>query len=379
MEIVDYLKVARRRLWILMVVPLLAAGGVLAYHFAAPSTYQASAYVFIPDVVSGSNSAYSGAGGAGNWVSAFSATATSPIVTRPVAERVGLPTKKIADGLTVTQIGQSSQLEVQFAGTSPVVARDVVSDVATRTPKALFAPQLEQADKAVSRAQHSLQAINTELLANATASGTAAPVQLYSSELDLLARLRDQRSAARSAGHSSAAAAARAKIAITKAQVATLETQVATYKSLTAQRRAATGVLATAQQDLQSVRSQYAAAVAPHTVTMLPVTSVGLGVVLLKGVLPAMIAALLVAFCLVAALELLAGNRGRPGGAEQDPANRPRPPARRTSALRPFPVSSNYRGEPSFRPRLPRSPLGPLPQRSPANGGPSRAGPATRR
>lgn len=357
MEIVDYLKLARRRLWVIVLVPLLAAAAVLGYHYATPQAYRASAYVFMPSVVSGASTQYAGGTGAANWANAFSATATSPIVTRTVAASTGVPAKEIANGIAVSQQQQSWQLEVDYTGTNPAVASQVVKGVASQTANALFAPQVAQAKQAVARAQANLLALNKQLLAAAAQSGSTTPAQFYMTQLTYLGKLKQQQAAAVANGDTATAAALNAKIAVAKTQLDSLQGQVADYRNLIAKKRSAVGVLAKAQQDLQTVTSQFSGISAKHAVTLLPVAAVGLSSVLLKGVLPAMIAALLLAFCAVAALELL--TTGRRGVEPEKSAAA----ARKGTTLRPFPVSSSYRGEITLQPPA-RSPLG-VPNPSP--------------
>lgn len=351
MEIADYLKMGRRRLWIIVLVPLLAAAGVLGYHYATPTSYQARAYVYMPNVLSGQ---YTGPAGTSEWVNAFTATAASPLVTRRVAGQTGVPAKQIENGIQVNQVQQSWQLEVDYTGTNPTVANQVVKGVASQTPRALFAPQVAQAKKAVARAQANLLALNQQVLAAAAQAGSTTPGQFYMTQLRTLDQLKQQQATALANGDTATADAVSAKISVAKAQLQSLQAQVAGYRNLLTKKQAAAGVLATAQQNLQAVSTQLAGITAKHAVTVLPVTAVGLKSVLLKGVLPALIAALLLAFCGVAAMELLSTRQRM---ATPDSASSGRS-LRKATALRPFPVSSSYRGEITVQHTPARSPLG---------------------
>ena len=55
MEITDYLSVIRRRLWILLLVPLVAGGVVAALVLRNPPMFGATASVAAPAVVGGVN------------------------------------------------------------------------------------------------------------------------------------------------------------------------------------------------------------------------------------------------------------------------------------------------------------------------------------
>ena len=61
METVSYLSIIRRRLWILLLVPVLAVGVVVAWELRRPPQYSATATVAAPAAVGGpSTNQYSG-------------------------------------------------------------------------------------------------------------------------------------------------------------------------------------------------------------------------------------------------------------------------------------------------------------------------------
>jgi uncharacterized protein involved in exopolysaccharide biosynthesis len=305
-EIVDYLKAAGSRLWIILIIPVLAAAGVLGHWQLTAKTYDATAYVFAPDVFAATGNQFSGPAGTASWVNQFSATAVSPQVTHRVAAATGVPAATIAQGLKVTQVQQSGQLEIRFSWTDPSVANEVVKREATATPKALFAPQVAQAKHALAETQDSLQAVNQDILNASTAWGRTRPDLRYAERLTALAELVRTRRAI-NAGDVATLAVVDAKIARVRARVAVLQRDVVEFSTLKAQRQAATTVLARAQVNLQLARAEYAGAVG--AVTVLPVKPARLSSVLLKGVLAAVVAGLLVGLCLIAALELLRSPR----------------------------------------------------------------------
>jgi hypothetical protein len=318
-EIVDYLKGARNRLWIIVVIPLLAAAGVLGHWQLTAKSYDATAYVFAPDALAGTGNQFSGPAGIANWVNQFSATAVSPKVTRRVAESTGVPATVIAQRLRVTQLHQSGQLEISFSWSDATVANAVVKHEAMATPKALFAPQVAVAKHAMAQTQDSLQGVNQNILDASTAWGYTRPDLLYTRSLAALVDLENARKDI-SAEDVAATAAADAKVTRAKARVAALQQDVVEFENLNAQRQAATTVLARAQENLQTTQAQYSGALG--AVTVLPVRPAQLSSVLLKSVLAAVVAGLLIAFCLIAALELV--------GTSRDGRSKPTTPSKQT-------------------------------------------------
>ncbi|HET6625230.1 MAG TPA: hypothetical protein VFG63_02470 [Nocardioidaceae bacterium] len=319
MEIFDYLKVARRRLWVIVVIPLLAGAGVLGYWQLSAKDYQATAYVFAPDLLAGTGSQFSGPAGVANWVNEFTATAVSPRVTRRVAAQADIPVADIKQGLEVTQLEASGQLQVSFSWTDGAVANKVVEGVATATPRALFRPRLAQAEHALAESESSLEESYQDSLAAATARGNTRPDLLYQGRMSTLVDLENAR-ADIPAGDVAATRAADAQITRVKEQLAALEQEVVEYQNLNAQRKAATTVLARAQEEVQSAQTAYDGA--SGAVTLLPVQPPRLASVLLNGVLAAVVAGLVIAFCLVAALEILRTRRPTTPEPAESPTSR---------------------------------------------------------
>src|SRR5215217_8332494 len=108
-EISDYLRIIWRRLWILLLVPLLAGGVVAAQVLREPPKYDATATVAAPAVVGGQNTnQYSGSTGPKAFVSHFVAAIGSPRIVNQVAKETGVLPRSIRGGLTAAPIGDSS-------------------------------------------------------------------------------------------------------------------------------------------------------------------------------------------------------------------------------------------------------------------------------
>lgn len=322
-EIVDYLKVARRRVWIILVIPLLAAAGVLLQGQVAATQYQATSYVFAPDVLGGNQ--FSGPAGVVQWVNEFSATALSPRVTESVARTTGVPASAIANGVEVAQVEHSAQLLLSFSWPDKDLARAVVQQVAMATPRALFTPQVTQAERALRQSQDSLESVNQKFFNAATSWEGTRPDVVYAGRLRELINLQGTR-ARISAKDQAALAATDAKIAQLKAELVVLGQDVLELQGLRAERQAATNVLARAQEDLQIAKATFAGA--SGAATRARVTPGPASPTLVKGLLSAVVAGLIIAFCLVAALELLRTRRVR------EPVPASRRPAERTAFSR---------------------------------------------
>ena len=114
MEIVDYLRAARRRLSLIILIPLLSAGAAAALLYAQPTMYMATATVDPPALVGGPTAQYTGAQGVIQFVAAFQATASGPMVRTAISEQTGVSTTALGDRLVVTQRGGSPSVAVTF-------------------------------------------------------------------------------------------------------------------------------------------------------------------------------------------------------------------------------------------------------------------------
>ena len=313
MEVVDYLRLARRRLWIIVMIPLLAAAGVLGFWQLSPQTYEATAYVFAPEALAGSGAQFSGPAGIASWVSEFSATAVSPRVVHRAARASGVPSVAITQGLKVTQVQQSGQLQISFAWTKRSMAERVVKQCAESTPKQLVAPLVAQARRALTGAHASLAAVTQNMLAASSTWGHTRPDLLYAQRLNVLVGLENARPTIK-AGDISTRREADARISRVRAQVANLQQDVIQFQNLNARRQAATMVLARAQEGLQTARAQLVGA--RGSVSMLPTRPAQTSASLVKGLVSAVIAGLVIALCAIAGLELFRSS----GDASRHPA-----------------------------------------------------------
>ena len=153
MEIGDYLRVIRRRLWILVLVPVLAAGVVAAVLWQQPPKYRAVATVAAPALVGGSaENQYSGPVGVRVFVSNFAAALTAPQVVSKVAEQTQTSEQSIRDNLTAQPILESSLIEVTYVDPQRDRSAEVARAASRETIKFLFQSQVDLARRSVNTA-----------------------------------------------------------------------------------------------------------------------------------------------------------------------------------------------------------------------------------
>jgi len=115
MEIIEYLRIARSRKWVLLGVPILAAAATSGIILGAPTTYSATATISPAALVGGAaGNQYNGSQAVSQYVAAFQATASGPAVRHAVSSATNIPTSEIADGTNVQQVGASSAMTITY-------------------------------------------------------------------------------------------------------------------------------------------------------------------------------------------------------------------------------------------------------------------------
>jgi hypothetical protein len=336
-EIIDYLRVARRRLWLLVAVPVLAAGAAAALVLLAPTRYAATAYVAAPALVGG-DSQYSGNQAANQFVAAFGAAVTAPTVLAEVSAATGVDVEALRDGLTVTQVGASSQLEVSYQSTDRAVVAPVLGATTEHALSFLFSSQVEIATGEVESASADVTAATRAISDWEKANKVSQPDRVYQAALSELASLRQQRLQMQAVGNTRGADAAADAIADAQRTLDEIGPKLPDYQALLAQRDAATSALAQARGRLQAARAQAQAADPAKVTSVGPVREVDRMRLLARTALPVAGAGLVVAVLLVALLELLSRGRGAAGaGPASAPGSAP-PSAAGPASAQPEPT-----------------------------------------
>ena len=132
MEIGDYLRVIRRRLWILVLVPVLAAGNGRSGPPVATTRYRAVATVAAPALVGGAaDNQYSGPGASGSSVANFAAALTAPAVSKVASRR--RPLSRPSAKASRRPIQESSLIQVTYVDTDRARSA-AVAQAASRRP-----------------------------------------------------------------------------------------------------------------------------------------------------------------------------------------------------------------------------------------------------
>jgi capsular polysaccharide biosynthesis protein len=304
-EIDSYLGAIRRRLWILILVPLLAAGAVIAWELRQPPEHQVTATVAAPAVVGGSaTNQYSGANAPRAFVADFSGAITSPLIVNQVAERTGADPNAVKNGLAGSQTGESILVHVTYTTPDRDRAVPVLNETAGATIRFLFQTQVTLAQKMVDEARKGVDKVNGELGAFYRKTGQVLPDEAYRIAAQQVADLQREQASARSRGEYTQATALESTISARKKEVAALAPQVATYQSLVDRKEQALGRLNVLEEGLERAQAQYSAADPRSIVSIGEVQKASTLTSLAKKVVAALGAGLFLAVGIVLMLEL---------------------------------------------------------------------------
>ncbi|SDZ24994.1 Chain length determinant protein [Micromonospora pattaloongensis] len=310
MEIVDYLRVARRRLWVLVGVPVVAAAAATAIVLLAPQRYAGTAYVAAPALVGGAAAQqFTGVQAANQFVAAFGAAVTAPKVVEQVSADTGVGAGALRDGLKVTQVGASSQLELRYTSTDRDTVSPVLAATAEHALEFLFSSQVEVGDREVETATGEVTAATAAITDWEKTNKVSQPDKLYQALLSESASLRRQQLEMAAVGNSGGAASSAAAIAALQKRLDALGPKLPEYQALIAQRDSATAALAKAREGLQAARAQVQAADPAKVASVGETERVSRTGAVIRTVVPVAGAGVLVAVLLVALLELVARNR----------------------------------------------------------------------
>lgn len=310
MEISDYLRVIWRRLWILVLVPLLAGGIVTSMVLREPPKYTATADVAAPSVVGGGSGQYSGPNGIKAFVANFTAMVVSPQVVNQVAKTTKVPVDEINSGLSSTPVGQSGLVDVTFTTVHKDHAGPVAKAAAGATMTTLFQGEVTLATSGYNAANAALAAAQKKLTDFRAQHGLVTdPNTQYQQDQSQLGSAQNGRNSAIASGHSTAGFDQ--QIAALNQEIAKLAPLLQPYvqlnNDLTAKQAAVSAATTTLQQ-----ASQVAQAANPATTVSLNATkAASLLPELIKKAAPAVGAGLFLAVLIVMMVELVS-RRPRP-------------------------------------------------------------------
>lgn len=318
----EYLRAARRRVWLLVGLPLAAAGAAAAVVLLTPQQYAGTVYVAAPALVGGpAAQQYTGTQGANQFVAAFAAAATSPKVVGQVSAETGVSAAALRDGLRVTQVGASSQLELSYRASRRATVVPVVEATSRHALDFLFASQVDIAEQQVQAASEDVKAATAAITEWEKANKLSQPDKVYQATLNELANLKQQRLSMEAVGNGRGAAAAASAIATGQRRLDEIGPKLPDYQALLAQRDAATSALSQARQELQGARAQSRAADPAEVTSVGEVVAVSRLNQLVRTAVPVAGAGLIVAVLVVLGLEALARRRA-PVPQQADPLAR---------------------------------------------------------
>ena len=237
MEIKDHLALVRRRLWIILLVPLLAGGATAGLMMRQAVTWHATATVAVPGVVGGQDGQFSGSTGNRAFTANFTAVVTSRATADAVSAQFKIPSDTILAGTTTAPIGDSSIVTVTYKTENKAEAEKVVTALAARALNFMFDPR--QSIAAAAKAQQDVDVANQAVGATQGAidafvneTKLANPTQDYQVKAQQIAALEQQAVEAGARGETDAANRIGAAAVAMKPQLTALGAQVARYNQL---------------------------------------------------------------------------------------------------------------------------------------------------
>jgi capsular polysaccharide biosynthesis protein len=269
MEIGDYLRVIRRRLWILVLVPVLAAGAVAAVLLLQPVKYRAVATVAAPALVGGSaTNQYSGSGGVRVFVANFTAALTAPQVVSKVVEQTHVSEKNVSDNLTAKPIQESSLIEVTYVDTQAARSAEVARVASRETMKFLFQSQVDLARRSVNSAEKGVSDAKSKIDDFIKKNSIVNPEQTYELQEQNLLSLQQRQLEAQAEGNTTLAARLGQAIQVRQAELTKLAPLVASYRDLQQQQDNAEARRNDLQRTLEGLLAQSRAANPDSVVTV---------------------------------------------------------------------------------------------------------------
>ena len=318
MEIADYLKVARRRLWILVLVPVLAAGAALAYGVLSPRTYSATATVLTPSLVGTQYSQFSGPQAISQFVSALAASAADPTVLGETAKETGISAETLTDNVSVSQVGASSNMKLTYRSEDKAASQRVAHALATNALMNIYTAQGNIADLQAEAAKKALDTANQAVNDYVVKAGVGEPSAAYQAAISQVAWLQQTQANYRATGETASANLMKGPIQAAQDQARTIGATLPQYNILLAAQSQANETYQVVLGDQRKVKVQAAAAADPGVIQTGDVNPDVTTSSIAKLVVPVFGAAVLFAIILIALFEFIAAIR-RQASVKEEP------------------------------------------------------------
>jgi uncharacterized protein involved in exopolysaccharide biosynthesis len=307
-EIADYLKVARRSLWVLLFVPLGAAllAGVVTVK--SPPMYQATATIDLP--LGDGKSPYAGSHGQVLYVDAFrNAIASDPVITA-VAVQTGVHESALTGNLQVKQVGDSSVMAISYTARNKDVPPIVVKATATATLDRILQAQYDASNPALEAATDARQPLLDRQAELAKQTGGVAPDHAIRSLHREIASLKRQQHNLQARGVSpTTLAAVEQQLKQTQAQIVAYAPIALKYQTVKTELNAASQVVNKQSQTVQAITVLQEAAKTPSAVIVTPAKRKPRLPTLISSTVAAAAAGAFLALGIIAVMELLARRR----------------------------------------------------------------------
>ncbi|MEO7269244.1 MAG: hypothetical protein ABIW49_08580 [Knoellia sp.] len=311
MEIIDYFRILRRRLLVIVLVPLVAVGSAVAWALLRPPTYAGVATINGTALVGTTSSQFTGPQGVGQFVSAFGAAASGPYVLNVVSARTSITVRDLRDGLVVTQVGDSSTMRVAYESGKRETVEPVLTAVVKETLVALFRPRADQSIRDRDAAAKEVETANAEAEALAAKVGRANPRETYQALVSKISNLEQQQATLRANGNAVGAAVLNAPLKAAQTEAAGYGPILADFATVEAKQQATADALASAQQEYRLATGQLTATASDRVVFISGVSSAAASTAAWSLVLPVLGAGIFGALVVVFILELLGRSRAQ--------------------------------------------------------------------
>lgn len=263
MEISDYIAAIRRRIWVPIVLPLVAAmvtAGALA---TRPIQYQSQATVIVPSL---SAKGYSTSAVTQYFSTYKDVLASSPLLDE-VAQQLHLNRASLTGAFTASTVSASSNIiEVTYTGPVKKTGPAIVRTGAVDALNMLVGPQLAAANSAVGSSQTLLNSANKGMSDFIVKTGLIDPSQEYRLKELELSQLMVQLEEAKLAGDTPRAAGLQSIIVARQQDLAKMATTVQEYQQLSDARSAAESNHNHALQTLSDVQAMISSNDSPSAV-----------------------------------------------------------------------------------------------------------------
>jgi capsular polysaccharide biosynthesis protein len=312
MKFADYVRVAKRRQRLLVAIPALATLAAVLYALLSPLTYTAVATVSTSTLVGAPWSQYTGPQGVNQFTAEFKATADSPRVLMAASPLVGVSVGDLKSGISVAQVGASSNMTLTYSGTSADSVAAAVREVTAQALQAMFQPQVKIADSQAQDAQDAVGQVNQDIAKLGAQTGTPDPVSSYQAALQQLSFFQQQQAQLRANGQFARADALSSAVEDTQKKLRSFAPILQKYNTLLAEQSAAVASLSTAREDFRRATAGAAAASSDTVFSISQPHSNSRVASALQIGIPVLLASLLLAVLIVFMVEVFARRGSAP-------------------------------------------------------------------